>query len=144
MRKGILEQRLERSIPRKDGAPLTAVGQLYDKAKELYDKKEKGKEKAKKWEYRWWRVTLNQALLRELRDLADHTATRRAPDALTAEVTSFLSIARQSNWMVINQLTAAFNKAAKFFGIQLLLWIVAAAALYLHLHLHLHGQWRYV
>jgi hypothetical protein len=100
------------------GAPLT-VEQLYDKQNKPP---------------RRWRVTLNQRSLRELRDVANHTAPLSTPDNLTAEVTSFLSLARQSNWMVIDERTKAFNNAAKLFGFQLLLWIIAAATLYLHLH----------
>jgi len=84
--------------------------------------------------YREWRVTLNQGSLRQLRDVANDTDPLSTPDDLTAEVTSFLSLARKSNWLVISRLTKAFNKAAVLFGIQLLLWIAAAVALYLHLH----------
>ena len=82
--------------------------------------------------YRWWRVTLNQRSVRRLRNLAGYPESR--PEELTAEATSFLGLARQSNWMVLNQLTAAFNHAAALFGIQLGLWIAAAVAFYVHVH----------
>lgn len=112
--KGSSRQELSgRSSP---GQKPTPIGQLYDEAKKPY---------------RSWRVTLNQDSLHKLRDVADPL---KPPDDLTAEVTSFLSLARRSNWMVINQRTEAFNTAAVLFGFQLLLWIAAAAAFYLHLH----------
>ena len=118
--RGILERRLVRSLsrretPRNGDAQLT-IGQLYEKAKKPY---------------RWWRVTLNQDSLRELRNVANPL---RTSDDLTEEVTSFLSLARRSNWTVIEELTKAFNKAAVLFGCQLVLWIVAAVAFYLRLH----------
>ena len=83
-------------------------------------------------QYRWWRVTLNQRSVRRLRDVAKSAQAESTPEDLTAEITSFLSLVRQSNWMVIDQLTEAFGTAAVLFGIQLLLWIAAAVALYLH------------
>ena len=119
-----LEQRLNHSAP-----PGTTDDRLT--TEQLHQARPADKR------YRWWRVTLNQRSVRRLRDVAvstDPVAVSTdplgTPDNLTAELTSFLGLARKSNWMVIDQLTAAFNNAAALFGIQLLLWIAAAAALY--------------
>jgi hypothetical protein len=76
-------------------------------------------------------LTLNQDSVHRLRKIAGANST---PDDLTKEVTEFLSLSRKSNWLVIDELTTAFNRAAVLFGIQLLLWIAGAAVLYHHLH----------
>jgi hypothetical protein len=78
-------------------------------------------------------VTLNQNSVHRLRAVALSYGERPIdPDDLTAEVTSFLGLTRKSNWMVLDQLTAAFNQPAVLFGVQLLWWIAAAVALYLN------------
>ena len=139
-RKRLLDKRLEHRLgPAGNlgdtGSSLT-VGQMYrkyqDQNQKVPDKADKERRPARQKPYRWWRVTLNQRSVRELRDVAVCANPMSTPDDMTEEVTSFLSLARQSNWLVIDQLSAAFSKAAGWFGFQLVLWIAAAAVLHLH------------
>ena len=108
--------------------PLT-VGQLY---REATSESARTVTSSRQKPYRWWRVTLNQRSVHKLRKVAVCTNPMSTPDDMTAEVTSFLSLARQSNWLVIDQLSAAFSNAAVLFGFQLVLWIAAAAVVHLH------------
>jgi hypothetical protein len=137
---GSLDKRLERRVskpdPRDADDPLT-LGQLWRVPRKALDTSEpragaRRHRSSRKEPYRWWRVTLNQREVRKLREVAYSGDPMSTPDDITAELTSFLSLTRRSNWLVIDELSAAFSLAAVFFVIQLVLWIVAAAVLHRH------------
>ena len=139
-RTGSLDKRLERRVSKPDlrdaDDPLT-LGQLWRVPRKALDTSEpragaRRHRSSRKEPYRWWRVTLNQREVRKLREVACSADRMSTPDDITAELTSFLSLTRRSNWLVIDELSAAFSLAAVFFVIQLVLWIVAAAVLHRH------------